>query len=101
MIPRLRQALEGVFQRVEGRLEEYEGEVEYRLKKLEEVGSDVESLEANLRQAMNALATQGLQERLAGHSLWWRPADDGLEPTLSLVAGLPDATAFAAMLSGR
>lgn len=55
----------------------------------------------SLHQAMNALATQGLLERLAGHSLWWRPADDGLDPTLSLVAGLPDATAFAAMLSGR
>ncbi len=47
-----------VLQRVEARLEEYEGEVEYRLKKLEEVNADVESLEANLRQAMEKVTTR-------------------------------------------
>lgn len=47
-----------VIQRIEGRLEEYEGEVEYRLRKLEEVNADVEALEENLRQAMERVTSR-------------------------------------------
>jgi type VI secretion system protein ImpM len=52
----------------------------------------------SLHEAMRALATQELMARLQGVSLWWRLVSEPAEPTLSLVQGLPDAAAFAALL---
>jgi type VI secretion system protein ImpM len=52
----------------------------------------------SLQQAMQALATQELMARLQGASLWWRLVSDPVEPTLSVMQGLPDAAGFAALL---
>ncbi len=48
-------------------MESYEREMEYRFQKLEGAGPDIEALEANLRQAMEASAERVRQE-LAAHS---------------------------------
>jgi hypothetical protein len=41
-----------------------------------------------------------LLARLAGHSVWWRQTDAGQDSTLTVARGLPDAGAYAGLLSG-
>lgn len=49
---------------------------------------------------LHALALQTLQSQLAGTTLWWR-CSEGAPATLAVVRGLPDAAAFAALLTGQ
>jgi len=55
---------------------------------------------ATLHQRLHALASQSLQERLNGHTLWWRTATEGDDDRLDILRGLPDGAAFAALLEG-
>ena len=67
---RLAQAAEelelGVLKRVEQSMEVYEREAEYRFQKLEAAGTDIEALEAGLRQAMERSA-EALRKEFAAH----------------------------------
>lgn len=45
-----------VFEQIEQRLEDYEGDADYRFKKLENVHVDIEAMEKNLRQVMNKMS---------------------------------------------
>jgi type VI secretion system protein ImpM len=49
---------------------------------------------ATLNQWLHAISIHELQTRFAGHSLWWRQ-------TVNAVRGLPDPSAFAALLTGN
>jgi chromosome segregation ATPase len=69
---RLRQAIQSdeasiatVIEKIELRIQDHEGEVDYRLKKMEEVGADVASLEKTLRDSMAGTAA-AVRKDLAG-----------------------------------
>ena len=47
------------------------------------------------------LAHQLLLQRLGDYSLWWGHGSEKITPSLLLCGGMPDATDFAAMLSGE
>ena len=49
---------------------------------------------------LHSLATEALQARFAGCSIWWRRGDRAHDTTASVVRGLPEPEAFAQMLSG-
>lgn len=55
---------------------------------------------ATLNQWLYAMAIDDLHVRFSGCSIWWRRSAAGQESIASVVRGLPDATAFAQMLSG-
>lgn len=55
---------------------------------------------ATLNQWLYAMAIDDLHVRFSGCSIWWRRSAAGQESIASVVHGLPDATAFAQMLSG-
>ncbi len=51
------------FQKIEEKLEGYEGEVDYRFRKLEEANVDIEAMEANLRRLMDKMSA-GIKDDL-------------------------------------
>lgn len=55
---------------------------------------------ASLSQWLHTLAAQELQTHFSGCSLWWRVSESGSEDTVSVLRGLPDATAFVDLLGG-
>jgi type VI secretion system protein ImpM len=55
---------------------------------------------ATLNDWLHAVAVDELQARFDGCSIWWRPGDAEHDPVASVLRGLPDAAAFADMLSG-
>jgi chromosome segregation ATPase len=55
-------ALGKAIEKIELRLQDYEGEVDYRFKKLEEVGSDVAALDRSLRDSMENTAAGAREE---------------------------------------
>jgi type VI secretion system protein ImpM len=55
---------------------------------------------ATLHQWLHAVSIHELQDRFAGHSLWWRQADPAQRPHFDALPGLPDAGAFAGLLTG-
>jgi len=55
---------------------------------------------ATLDQWLHAVSIHTLQERFAGHSLWWRQPDPAQRPHFDAVPGWPDAGAFANLLTG-
>lgn len=55
---------------------------------------------ASLTQGLQRMSADHLQARLAGCSLWWRPADDGTGDLLTVLQGLPDPAAFVELLEG-
>ena len=54
---------------------------------------------APLSHWVHALAARELHARLAGCTLWWRCSAEGSDDSLAILPGLPDGTAFAALLA--
>jgi len=55
---------------------------------------------ATLHHWLQALAIDDLQARFAGCSIWWRQGGAAMDAAATVVHGLPEAAAFAEMLSG-
>ena len=54
----------------------------------------------SIGQWLHAMAIDELHARFKGCSIWWRQSTAAQEVSVSVVTGLPDAAAFAQMLSG-
>ena len=57
--------------------------------------------EATLQQWLHGIALRDLRRRLAGCTVWWRVTEDRSGDSVDIVHGLPDGSAFAALLSGQ
>jgi hypothetical protein len=55
---------------------------------------------ATLQQWLHGLATQDLQRRFAGCTIWWRVTEAPSGDSVDIVHGLPDGAGFAALLAG-
>ena len=56
--------------------------------------------DATLQQWLQGIALRDLRRRLAGSTVWWRVTEDRSGDSVDVVQGLPDGSAFAALLAG-